>query len=821
MLNLREYRPRADRLADHLPWAALVAPGIILNKDGSFQRSIAFRGPDLDSATEAELVAACARANNMLKRFGSGWALFFEAERVAAAAYPDSDFPDAASWLVDAERRAAFEDRERAHYESHFHLTLVWMPPADQADSAGRALIERPDAVQGARDWREALARFEAESLRAIDLMATFMPEVRALGDSETLTYLHRAISSHRHRVRVPVTPMYLDALLADTPLTGGLEPMLGDRYLRTLTILGFPATSRPGIFDALNAQDFAYRWTTRFIALDKTEATAVLTRLRRQWFNKRKSLSALLREVMYNQPAQLLDSDADNKVVDADAALQALGGDHVSFGYLTTTITVSDRNRARAEEKLRAAERIVHSLGFTAIRESVNAVEAWLSGLPGHVYANVRQPLVHSLNLAHLMPLSALWAGPNWNSHLGGPPLLMAETGGSTPFRLSTHVGDVGHMMIAGPTGAGKSVLLALIALQFRRYRDAQLYLFDKGNSARAAVLAMGGRHHALGEGDKPLAFQPLRGIDRAEERSWAADWIGSLVAHEMIMVTPDIKDAIWSALTSLASAPASERTLTGLSLLLQSNALKAALQPFTLEGPHGRLLDAAEEGLDLGSIECFETEALMGQGQVVEPVLSYLFHRLEARFDGRPTLLILDEAWVFLDNPLFAARIREWLKILRKKNVAVIFATQSLADISNSSIAPAIIESCPQRILLPNDRAVEPQSRAAYAAFGLNAAQIEIVARATPKRQYYLQSARGNRLFELGLGPVALALCGASDPATQARIDAILATRGEAEFAARFLRGAGLDWAADLLAGFPHAETRDQPNPLEGELL
>ncbi len=811
MLNLAEYRPRADRLADHLPWAALVAPGIILNKDGSFQRSIAFRGPDLDSATEAELVAACARANNMLRRFGSGWALFLEAERVAAAGYPESDFPDAASWLVNAERRAAFDDSEREHFESHFHLTLVCMPPADQADSAGRALIERPEAAQGTRDWREALARFEAESLRAIDLMASFMPEVRALDDSETLTYLHRAISPHRHRVRVPATPMYLDAFLADTPLTGGLEPMLGDQYLRSLTILGFPSISRPGIFDPLNGQDFAYRWTTRFIALDKADATAALTKLRRQWFNKRKSLSALLREVMYNQPAQLLDSDADNKVVDADAALQALGGDHVSFGYLTTTITVSDRNRARAEEKLRAAERIVHSLGFTAIRESVNAVEAWLSSLPGHVYANVRQPLIHSLNLAHLMPLSSVWAGPNWNRHLGGPPLLLAETGGSTPFRLSTHVGDVGHMMIAGPTGAGKSVLLALIALQFRRYADAQLYFFDKGNSARAAVLAMGGRHHALGEGDTPLAFQPLRGIDRAEERSWAADWVASLVAHEGVAVTPDIKDAIWSALTSLASAPAPERTLTGLSLLLQSNALKTALRPFTLEGPHGRLLDAAEEGLSLGSVECFETETLMGQASVVEPVLSYLFHRLEARFDGRPTLLILDEAWIFLDNPLFAARIREWLKVLRKKNVAVIFATQSLADISNSSIAPAIIESCPQRILLPNDRAVEPQGRAAYAAFGLNEAQIELVARATPKRQYYLQSARGNRLFELGLGPVALALCGASDPATQARIDAILAEHGEGDFAAQFLRDGDLDWAADLLAGFPETETTD----------
>jgi type IV secretion system protein VirB4 len=300
-------------------------------------------------------------------------------------------------------------------------------------------------------------------------------------------------------------------------------------------------------------------------------------------------------------------------------------------------------------------------------------------------------------------------------------------------------------------------------------------------------------------------LAFQPLRRIDNAGERSWAAEWIGTLLAHEKVNVTPEVKEAVWSALTSLASAPAKERTLTGLSVLLQSNALRAALMPYTLDGPFGRLLDAAENKLALADVQCFETEELMHQAGVVLPVLTYLFHRLEERFDGRPTLLVLDEAWVFLDNPIFAARIREWLKVLRKKNVSVVFATQSLADIAESSIAPAIIESCPQRLFLPNDRAIEPQSRAAYDRFGLNERQIELIARATPKRHYYLQSRRGNRLFELGLGPVALALCGASSPADQRRIDRVLADRDLFGFGPAFLRSAGLEWAADLLDQFP----------------
>ena len=142
-------------------------------------------------------------------------------------------------------------------------------------------------------------------------------------------------------------------------------------------------------------------------------------------------------------------------------------------------------------------------------------------------------------------------------------------------------------------------------------------------------------------------------------------------------------------------------------------------ALSPYTLEGPYGRLLDGATDTLAFADVMHFEMDGLMAHKGLVLPVLTYLFHRLEARFDGRPTLLVLDEAWLFLDHPLFAARIREWLKTLRKKNVAVVFATQSLADIERSSIAPAILECCPTRIFLPNERALEPQMSAGLPAF------------------------------------------------------------------------------------------------------
>jgi type IV secretion system protein TrbE len=803
MLNLAEYRKKTASLADYLPWACLIGPGIVLNKDGSFQRTLRYRGPDLDSATEAELVSITARLNNILKRFGAGWALFFEAERIPANHYPAARFADPASWLIDQERYAAFS-ADGAHHESRYYLTFLYLPPPEHEGQAERLLYERSDERAAQIEPQAQLEWFVTETDRALQMLAGILPEAEALDDVGTLTYLHGTISNQRHLVAVPAIPTHLDAFLCDRPFLGGIEPKLGDQHLRVLTVLGFPSATVPGLLDALNDLGFAYRWTTRWIALDKTEATKHLTRLRRQWFAKRKSVGAILREVLFNRDTALVDPDADNKAVDADEALQELGSDDVAFGYLTTTIVVADADAREANEKLLAVERIINGRGFVTIRETLNAVEGWLGSLPGNPYANVRQPIVHTLNLAHMMPVSAVWAGPEMNRHLNAPPLMMAETRGSTPFRLDLHVGDVGHTLIVGPTGAGKSVLLSLLALQFRRFIGAQVVLFDRGRSARAATLAMGGESIELGlEGT--LSLQPLARIDEPGEIAFALQWVTALLSNEGVRVTPDVKDAVWTALQSLASAPKDERTLTGLAVLIQSSALVAALDPYTLEGAYGRLLDGAAEQLAETQVLHVEMEELMQHKALIAPVLTYLFHRLEARFDGRPTLLILDEAWTFLDDALFAARIREWLKTLRKKNVSVVFATQSLADIERSTIAPALIESCPTRIFLPNDRALEPQARTVYERFGLNARQVEILSTATPKRDYYAQTARGNRLFELGLGPVALAFTAAASPDDQRLIDKCLTEAGREGFAARFLAAKGLAWAAELLSRWP----------------
>ncbi|MCA6102118.1 MULTISPECIES: conjugal transfer protein TrbE [Bradyrhizobium] len=810
MMNLSEYRRSSTRLADFLPWAALVGESVILNKDGSLQRTAGFRGPDLESAVPAELVAIAGRLNNALRRLGSGWAVFVEAQRHAAGAYPSCTFPDVASALVDAERRAQFEE-EGVHYESGYFLTFVYLPPPEDAARAERFLYEGRDPAETA-DAREVLRAFVDRTDRVLQLLEGFMPDCGWLDDAGTLTYLHSTISTNRHRVRVPEIPMYLDALLADQPLTAGLELTLGEASLRVLTVVGFPTATTPGILDDLNRLAFPYRWSTRAIMLDRLEATRLLTRIRRQWFAKRKSIAAILNEVMTNEASSLLDTDAHNKAMDADAALQDLGSDQIGQAFVTASVTVWDTDPRAADEKLRLVEKIIQGRDFTCMTETVNAAEAWLGSLPGHVYANVRQPPVSTLNLAHMIPLSAVWAGEARDHHLDAPPLLHGKTEGATPFRFSLHVGDVGHTLVVGPTGAGKSVLLALMALQFRRYRNSRVFAFDFGGSIRAAAIAMGGDWHDLGgalshDAAERVALQPLLWIDDPSERAWATEWVAAILAREKVEITPDAKDYLWSALTSLASAPVQERTLTGLSVLLQSTALKRALQPYCLGGPYGGLLDAEFERPGEASVQAFETEGLIGTG-AAPAVLTYLFHRIGDRLDGRPTLIIVDEGWLALDDADFAGQLREWLKTLRKKNASVVFATQSLSDIDGSAIAPAIIESCPTRLLLPNERALEPQITAIYRRFGLNDRQIELLSRATPKRDYYCQSRRGKRMFELGLGEVALAFAAVSTRSDQAAIDRVLAEHGREDFVLAWLHHRGVGWAADLIPNLKNLE-------------
>lgn len=779
---MREFRTKIGGYADLLNYAALIEDGVILNKDGSLMAAWSYRGNDLDSSSSYELDALSERLNAALKRRGSGWMMHVDAIRREARQYSaHGNFPDRTTALIDDERRLQYQS-EGAHYDTEYIVCVTYLPPADRDDKFTSMLVE------GERDAGETAASRAIRTFRSVlaemeDTLSSSL-RLRRLGErresdgrggeivyDDLLAYLTLCVTANDHPVRQPKVPMFLDALLGSVDFYGGLKPRVGGKHIRTIAITGFPNESYPGILNGLNRLAMPYRWSNRFIFLDPPHARKQIESRRKKWFMGRKSMRGYLAEQAGTGTASSINSDAANMAGDAQGALDDLSADVVQFGYYTSVIVVESEDPKGVDDRAREVLKLLFNLGFNARVEEVNGVEAFLGTHPGNGYANVRKPLVHTRNVADFLPTTTIWSGEDRNRcpfyPPNSPPLAYAATSGATPFRITLHVGDVGHTLILGPTGAGKSTLLGMLTASHFRYPGAQVFVFDKGYSAYPLVRASGGEHYdIMGEYGSPQ-FCPLEGVTDLSERAWAAEWVETLVALQGVTLTPGHRRAIYHALTLLAESES--RTLTDLlNGPLQEPVLRAALDRYTLDGPLGLLLDSKKDSLNEDVFQVFELEHLMESGQNsarnVVPVLLYLFHKIEQRLDGRPTLLILDEAWTFIDNSLFAEKIRDWLKTLRKKNAAVIFATQSVSDILDKPISAAIMESCPTKIFLPNPEARSQNSSAAYRQIGLSDRQIEILSYATPKRQYYFTSPNGQRLFDLGLGPVALSFVGAS---------------------------------------------------------
>ncbi len=819
MLNLKHFRDRAKGVSDLLNYAALIESGLILNKDGSLLAGFFFRGPDQESAGPMQRNALTARVNAALSRLGSGYALWMDAVRLPSAAYPHaivSYFPDPVSAAIDIERRAQFL-AEDTHFESEHALFVQYTPPFNRQSRAvdlvsGDGKGRRGDPLTQDRGPSHiaAFARVLADleeglgDVLRLRRMGGFRI-VNANGSTslsdELVNTLHFTITGHTTPLKVPACAMYLDAWIGGEALVNGETLKMGERFIACVAIEGFPHESTPGLLDRLDALPIAYRFSTRFIPLDGHEALSELRAYRRKW---RQWMRGFWSQV-FKTGGGVLNEDAGLMARQAEAAMTDAQSGLVSFGYYTPVIVLMHEDQGLITENARAFTRELRRNGFAARIETMNAIEAFLGSLPGHAHPNIRRPLVHSLNLSDLLPLSAVWPGEATNPSplfpIGSPPLLHAATSGATPFRLNLHVSDVGHTLVFGPTGSGKSTLLALTAAQFRRYANARVTVFDKGRSLFALAHAVGGRHYDLGSDHSP-ALCPLGLLDRDSDLAFAEDWLASCVALQAgRAVTPRQREEIHRAVLLLKASPRNHRSLTDLVTTVQDQDIRAALAPYTLDGAHGQLLDARSHEIADDAFTVFEIEELMARGEaIVIPVLLALFRQFERGLTGAPALLILDEAWVMLSHPVFREKLRDWLKTLRKANCAVVLATQSLSDASRSGLFDVLLESCLTKILLPNeeaDKAGEGQvlgPRDLYTLFGLNAAEIEILKTAVKKRHYYYISPLGRRVFDLNLGPLARAFTAVSSREDVARVRALIETHG-AKWTGVWLEERGLD--------------------------
>lgn len=816
-MQVTEHRYKAHGLADLLLYDALIDDGILLQQDGSLLAAWSFRGPDTASATHAEMAALSARLNGIL-RLGSGWMIQCDAIRSLAPEYPDQGaFPDTATRIIDDERRQQFM-AEGSHYESNYFLALTYLPALENEEKISGWVFDGKNETTGGA--ARALARFKTKIAAFEDTFKCLFPVERLrrleFDDDDgfpqvhdrLLRYLRRCVTGEDHPFALPEFPVFLNDIIGSQDFRGGIEPSIGKVHLRIIAIDGFPRTSYPGILGALDTLPIQYRWNTRAILLDTEEARSYLDKTRKKW---RSRIRGWKDQILRTENGAV-NLFAQEMAIDAEQAMGVASSGDVQFAFYSSVVICFDEDRDRLDEGAALVIKTIQNLGFSCRVETVNAIEAWRGSLPGDGYRNVRRVVLHTLNLADLLPISSVWAGLPENPSALMPPkspaLLYAATTGATPFRFNLHVSDLGHTLIMGPPGAGKSTLLGLITAQWFRYPDAQVFAFDKGYSLYVLTRAAGGEFYDIGGEKTHLAFCPLKEIDTEQDMAWAVEWLEGLCVAQGASIGPKERNAIAQAVLQLRLSPS--RTLTEFCAEVQETSIRDALQYYTLSGPLGQLLDAETDALRSGRFVTFETENLMNMGdKAIVAVLLYLFRRIEKRMDGSPTLVPLDEAWVYLKHPLFRDRLREWLKTIRKLNGVVVLSTQNLSDVFGSDIGDVILETCPTKVLLPNAEAGNPASRTFYERLGLNDREIQLVQSSVPKRDYYAVSPLGRRMIALGLGKVALSFVGVNGKEERQAAELFMAEHGE-HWQSEWLRVRGLsDWA-DYYQGLDHTFRR-----------
>lgn len=768
---LRLSEQKSDSLlANHLPWNYISGfhEGVVIQKEGLLQRSFVFRAPDLEASAAVYVNDLAQHLSDSIKRLGSGWAVQFEVQRFSTCDYPGAQFDILAGYLIDKERELAFRSYGR-HYESSYYLTFTYKPPLKLT----KKLINFFYTDTGYENsLKENIAFFVQQTNDVVGILSSRLL-IAPLDNGQTLNYLHSSVSRNWHTIDFPDDPMFLDRILPDQSLDTGLTMMLGEEYIPIVAVSDFPRETHPAIFDNLNKAEIEYRWVTRYICLDKEEGLKTVDKAGKAHRGNQVSwLQSFLNATSKDPRPKKINEGSVIKETDASQAQIEIDTDEVSLGLYSSNIMVWDKELEMAKGKAAVIKKIIQSTGFTCKEETINAFEAWKSMMPGQVYANHRKLPIVSSTFSHIVPLSSIWAGMVKNAFAGeitgiDLPHLVCSTDYGTPFFFNLNLFDVGHATVWGPTGSGKSTFLNLLEMQFLKYPGAQIIVLDKGKSARQSTLAAGGKYYEPGSGR--ISFQPLGELETEADCVWATEFIETLLHIQNIPITPQMSTAIHKAIQLMKELPKQQRTLTTFQQLVSYQdpqtgqpVIHQSLSPYLLGGKYGNIFDAADTSINLNTRWLtLEMEHLMNMGEAcVAPALSYIFYFIEKKFTGQLTLLVLDEAWLFLKHPIFQRKIEEWLKVLRKKRVFVVFATQDISDAVKSPLCSTLLQQCPTKIFLPDPEAETPALAANYRLFGLTDAEINAIRRSQGKRDYFYKSTFGSRLFRLDLGAITKAL-------------------------------------------------------------
>ena len=707
MISLREHRPSKERRAqaeqptgDFIPYACHYDNETILTKSGELMQILRLDGYAFESADAEDLDLKKRLRNVLLKSIASqDYALWFHTVRKRQPVYPSGEFlPGFAEQLNT--RWKLRNDGEQL-FQNTLYISIIkrglhagavplrnWLKNLTR----GNEPLNHDALIAEAQDLRDIVRRFEAA-------LADYGPHVLTVRCSpfgrmsEPLSFLSRLINLEDRPVLLP--SMDISSYLPAKRLFFGANAIecrgaTGSKYAAILSIKEYSAETRSGLMDGFFHLPFEFVISQSFVFSHRHEALVKMQRQQRRM----------------EQTEDLAVSQTE----EIDQALDDAMSGSIAFGEHHLTVLPIVRNLAELNEAVARIESELINLGIIAVREDLAMEPCFWAQLPANFSYIARRSTLHTENLAGFASLHNYLTGHPENN-AWGPAITLLQTPSGTPYFFNFHVGDVGHTLVVGPTGCGKTALVNFLCAQAMKVKGRLIY-FDRDHGADIFIRALGGVYAALGPAHDS-GFNPLRLPDTTENRVFLLEWMESLVTAFGDPCGPEDIARISEAIAGNYKLAPTDRTLANIAPFLGmegAGRLASRIALWHGRGALSRLFGGLEDTLTLDKrVMGFDLTDLLKDETSVTPVLLYLFHRIASALDGTPTLIVLDEAWAMFKNPIFSAKIEAWLKTFRKLNAVLVLATQSVEDAIQSPISPTLVGQTATHIYFPNPKATD----------------------------------------------------------------------------------------------------------------
>ena len=766
-----------QKVGDRLPYDRLIDDRTIVLRDGSLMQSLyldgfAFETADTDEVNHRQIVRAAA-----LRAIGSSrFVLYHHIIRRRVSVGLQSTFDDPVCNLIQQN----WQDKLQAKrlFVNDLFITVVRRNPKGKVgfaerltDLFGKGMGETAQAAAQSRDHKELQAATEA-------LMAALAPYgPRILGGydtqngrcSEPLELLSALYNGEMRPVLRPHTDIgqYLPYRRISFGIDALEQSSLGEGkdYSALISLKDYPPHATPGMCDSILRLPFEMTLTESFAFVDRQIGLERIDLALRR-------LRAADEEAMSLRAGLMAAKD------DLSTGNLGLGEHHLSLLVRAKSMYALDPAAAQSLAALA-------DLGAVAVREDVNLEPAFWAQFPGNEAYIARKAVISTNAYASFASLHGFPIGQPEGNHWG-QAVSVFETSSGTPYYFNFHKADLGNFTVIGPSGSGKTVVLNFLAAQAQKFRPRTV-LFDKDRGAEIFIRAIGGHYATLRPGE-PTGFNPLQLPDTPGNRAFLRSLIAQLLHRPDYPITSEEEAIIAEAVDANFEQELHYRRLRFFRELLGGvrrpihGDLAARLNPWTGEGEHAWLFDNATDALDMDTRTLgFDMTQLLNEPILRTPCMMYLFQRVEERLDGTPTIIIIDEGWKALDDEVFAAAIRNWMKTLRKRNAILGFGTQSARDALDSRISTAIIEQAATQIFMPNPRA---QVEDYCDGFGLTQHELDLIRALPPQARAFLVK-HGNHSvvarLDLGSMPEILTILSGRESSVR-QLDELRAKYGDA---------------------------------------